>query len=273
MDDASLSRIIERAEMNAWRDFIAAAPDETRARTGIRIEPVADGIAIVAPGLPNILYNRAFGFGLEAPIDESTIDRTLALYRRDAPFSIQPCEHARPPAIGDWLRARGIESYFDWVIWVRGRAAPPSPTSTTLRVERVGARDAGVVADVALTVFGDSALERTWVRACIDRPGWSHYLVYDDATPVAVGALYVRDRLGWLGWGGTLETHRRRGAQGALLAKRVEDGIAQGCDWLTVETADDLPDRPSGSYRNVARVGFRVLHRRPSHAYFPAGPG
>jgi len=74
----------------------------------------------------------------------------------------------------------------------------------------------------------------------------------------------------WLGWGGTLRSHRGRGIQSAMVARRIEDARAKHCQWLTVETAEDLPERPNPSYRNMERAGFRVLCLRPSHAWTPA---
>ena len=69
---------------------------------------------------------------------------------------------------------------------------------------------------------------RAGVMALVDRRGWQHYLAFDGDLPVACGALFVRvEVVTWLGQGGTLPSHRRRGAQGEIMAIRVRDAHAR----------------------------------------------
>jgi GNAT superfamily N-acetyltransferase len=98
-----------------------------------------------------------------------------------------------------------------------------------------------------------------------------HYVARDGGRVVGTGAMFVHGDGAWLGWGGTLRSHRGRGIQSAMVARRIEDARARKCTWLTVETAEDLPERPNPSYRNMERAGFRVLCLRPSHAWLPPG--
>lgn len=103
----------------------------------------------------------------------------------------------------------------------------------------------------------------------IGRPGWRHYLAFDGDQAVATGALNLRDHIGWLGVGSTLPSHRRRGAQGALMARRVRDGISLGCRWLVTETGEDLPARPNPSYHNMLRTGFTLAYQRLNYVFAP----
>jgi hypothetical protein len=268
MNDLELARLAERTEMRAWNDAVRAATPELVQTLGLAAAPVADGMGLVASRVRSLLYNRAFGFGLDAPIDETALDRAIALYRRDAPFTIQPSPTARPREIGRWLNARGLESHFDWVIWVR-EAAPVSHVATPLGIDRIGLDDAADFARLACGIFTDEAPLVPWITLSIGRPGWNHYVARDGDEPVAIAALHVAEGAGWLGWGGTLKSHRGRGAQSALIARRVRDATSLGARWLTVETAADLPQKPNPSYRNVQRAGFRLLHLRPSYAHVP----
>ena len=69
----------------------------------------------------------------------------------------------------------------------------------------------------------------------------------------------------YLGFAGTLSEHRGKGGQAALFAARIERARARGCTTLVTETGEQIPDRPSGSYRNILRAGFEerfvVAHR------------
>jgi hypothetical protein len=85
----------------------------------------------------------------------------------------------------------------------------------------------------------------------------------DDA--VASGSLFVHGDVGWISFGSTLPSYRRLGAQGALMARRIREGIAAGCRWLVSEAEEDLPDRPNVSYHNMMRTGFRLAYPRANY--------
>ena len=55
----------------------------------------------------------------------------------------------------------------------------------------------------------------------------------------------------------TIARHRRRGLHHELIAARLNEALAQGCDLATAST---LPG--SGSQRNYERLGFEVVYTR-----------
>jgi hypothetical protein len=179
-------------------------------------------------------------------------------------FAVQVNPTAQPPELAGWLHARGLVRDDNWARLYRGVENPPT-VETDLRVERVGPDYGEALAEIVCEAFEVMPALRPWVAACVGRPGWRHYLAFDGATPVATGALYVQDGLGWLGWATTLPSHRGRGAQSAIVARRIRDAAALGCRWLVVETAEDTPQEPSISYHNQVRAGFRLAHLRPNY--------
>ena len=78
----------------------------------------------------------------------------------------------------------------------------------------------------------------------------------------ACAALFVDGDLGWMGSAGTLEAYRGRGAQSSLIARRLADAAAQGVRLVSLETAEDKPEKPAPSFRNQIRFGFRLLYAR-----------
>ncbi|MDP8923063.1 MAG: hypothetical protein M3O34_09340 [Chloroflexota bacterium] len=76
-----------------------------------------------------------------------------------------------------------------------------------------------------------------------------------------------------LSFGATLEAYRRRGAQGAIVARRIRDGADLGCRWLVTEAVEDTPDHPNPSYHNMLRTGFRLAYQRPNYVYSPDDAG
>jgi GNAT superfamily N-acetyltransferase len=62
--------------------------------------------------------------------------------------------------------------------------------------------------------------------------------------------------MGYLMAARTAETHRKRGAQQALIAKRVERAEQIGCSILVSETLTMLEH----SLRNLQRAGFQEIY-------------
>ena len=258
----------EALEARVWTDAVEAAPGALRQSLGLRAVPVADGVAIVASEVRSILYNRAFGFGLARPTTEDEVRAAIGLYRIDRPFSLQPTPQAQPPEIREWLDRRGLVVRFHWVRWWRD-ASPAQDSRTAFKIERIGRTRAAEFLAVAGAIFEEPLEILPWIGHPLGREGWTHDAALDDNRVFGTGAMFVHGGGAWLGWGGTLKSHRGRGIQSAMVARRIEDARAKHCTWLTVETAEDLPERPNPSYRNVERAGFRVLCLRPSHSWTP----
>jgi GNAT superfamily N-acetyltransferase len=76
--------------------------------------------------------------------------------------------------------------------------------------------------------------------------------------PVGGGALRVaREGIAQFAGAATLPAHRRRGVQSALLAARLADAHAAGCEIAVVTTRPGSP-----SQYNVQRAGFQLLYAR-----------
>ena len=76
----------------------------------------------------------------------------------------------------------------------------------------------------------------------------------------------MHGRAGALQAAATLPSHRRRGAQGALVARWIRDGLALGCRFFAAEAAEDTPESPNRSYHNLLRAGFRLAYLRRNYA-------
>jgi hypothetical protein len=118
-----------------------------------------------------------------------------------------------------------------------------------------------------LAAFGGRPFSVPLAAMLIGRPHWHHYVARDGSTLVASATMYVRDGFAWLGAAGTLASHRGRGAQGAMIARRIDDARALGCHTFTTETMPDRPGKPNPSSHNMERVGFQLAYRRPSWVF------
>jgi GNAT superfamily N-acetyltransferase len=99
-----------------------------------------------------------------------------------------------------------------------------------------------------------------WVAALVGQPGWSHYLATAAGRGVATAAMFVDGDCAWIDFASTLPGYRGRGAQSALLARRLAECAAQGVRTVVVEAGEG-----SASMRNLIRAGFVVEYRRTNY--------
>jgi GNAT superfamily N-acetyltransferase len=145
------------------------------------------------------------------------------------------------------------------------RGVGPRQAQSDLVVARVEPERAGDFAAVVAGGFEMPEWATPLAANVVGRPGWSCYVAYDGATPAGAGALYLHERIGWLGFGATLPQFRGRGAQSAILAARIEEARRLGCAAVTTETGELEEGRPSSSYRNIVRAGFREVGVRENY--------
>ncbi len=247
----------EVAEIEAYRDVFRAAPAEIAAEHGVDLLERGEMVALKLATLPGVAeVNRAMGLTRAAELDE------LAGFYGDVGHVV-----ALPPGSGleEALRSRGYAAGYAWMKF-RRRVEDPPESTTELRVERIGAEGAADFARVVVPASRMPAFMQPWLALLPGRPGWHCFAAYEGDEPAGAGALFVTGKDGWLGMGATLERFRGRGSQGAILAERIRCAAELGVELLTTETGELVPDRPSGSYRNILRAGFEPHYLRANHA-------
>ncbi len=262
MDSNQIAELVELGEAEAYADMFAAAPPEW----GLQVERFSSALALVAPPIDTLLFNRVLGLGVIEPANEVHLVEAVALYRQAGvpSFGIQLSPIAQPPQVKDWLHAHGLQRADQWAKVYRA-AAEPIEIHTDLRVEGIGPEYAADFAWVACTAFGMPAALQPWLESLVNRANWHIYLAFDGDQPAACGALFVRNEVGWLGIEGTLPVYRRRGGQGAIMAQGIRDAARLGCRWVIAETGEDLPARPNPSFHNMLRAGFTLAYQRPNY--------
>ena len=259
----------EEIERAALADLHAAATPELSDGLGLRALPFGGALVSIAAALPAsaIVVNRVIGAGLAAPETEATVGGMLAAYR-DAGverFFVQRHPKARPASLADWLRAAGLEKARGWMKFRRGRATVPA-FPTDLRIEEIGPAHGAAFGRIVCDAFdlGEAAIP--WLARLPGRAGWHVFMSFADGAPAGAGALFVKDGLGWTDFGATAPAHRRRGSQGALLARRVRCALDLGCREIFTCTGEDVPGDPQHSYRNILKTGFREDYVRENYA-------
>jgi GNAT superfamily N-acetyltransferase len=249
--DILLARRIERAEAENARGCTAIHP---KAAT---IE-AAGGIAVFA-GAESPL-SRAVGMGLAGPVPEAKLRSVEEFFRtHGARPVIDLCPLADPSLI-ELLYAHGYGiSEFDNVM-VRRLAG--LEIGLTPRVRRGLADEVDRWSHTVGCGFfehGELTTEEMDVgRAICAMPGAMWYLASLETGELAGGAaMAIHGSITTLFADSTVAAYRRRGLHRELIAARLNEAMAQGCD---LATASAMPG--SASQRNYERLGFEVVYTR-----------
>jgi GNAT superfamily N-acetyltransferase len=265
--DIALAARIERVEVDA----IGRAGEAARRRTGdpaAFVKPIVGGVAVFAEPASPINKVAGLGFG-SVPSDAELNEIERAYCSCDAPVQVELSNLAEP-AVGAALTERGYRlAGFENVLGLAltagvQRAAPPE-----IEVRRSGDDEFGAWLDVVVDAFAHPddqgvASHEEFPREVIERAesdfaaaGVVRYAALLDGVIAGGGSIRIADGVGQLVGAATVPAHRRRGVQTALLAARLTDAAAAGCDIAVVTT---LPG--SRSQQNVQGRGFELLYTR-----------
>lgn len=260
---------LEYIEAAFWNELYAAAPPAAVQAAGLRTLRIGTGRAYLAPRVDVLALNKVIGLGLEAPAEEDALNRLLATYAEAGVgrlfFQVSPA--ARPPALYRWLTAHGGHHYNNWIKLHRPLDTPVPEVATDLHVAPIDPANAMTFGQMVAPHFDWPAAMAAALAGTVGRSGWRHYVALDGDVPVATAALFVRDGYAYFGPAATDEAHRRRGAQSALIARRLQDAVAMGCHTAITDTAEERPDTSVPSYRNMRRMGFTVAYARPNYLF------
>lgn len=258
--DLALARRLEATEALA-----CARSVEARAR----VDPSSGACWIEVAGAHAMFdgvaspVTQTFGLGMAGPVTAHDFETIEAFFREHgAPILHEVSPLADPSAVA-LLTERGYQ--------------PFEFTSMMYRPLDGGGTDVAVDSSVHVRTIGADEGEQ-WAR--VSRDGWSEvaglgdfmlqmgrvgaatenarlYLAEIDGRPIASASLRIHDGVAFLAGASTVPDGRRRGAQLALLDRRLRDGAAVGCD---IAMMGALPG--SGSQRNAERHGFRIAYTR-----------
>ncbi len=248
--DALLARRLEAAE--------AANARGSSGQPGTAVLEAAGGCAIFT-GVDSPL-SHTVGAGTNGPVTEAEIDAIETFFRsRGAKVTFDICPLADPGLVSA-LSERGYRvSEFNNVL-VRRLAGIEIALTPRARRAIPGEEDLWAYT-VGRGFFEQAQLtteEMDVGRAIFAMRGALCYLASTSAGVVAAAAACaVRDGLATLFADSTVAGFRREGMHRELIAARLNEAIAQGCDMATAST---LPG--SASQRNYERMGFQVVYTK-----------
>jgi GNAT superfamily N-acetyltransferase len=203
----------------------------------------------------SINMNRVYLCGAEAGFSTDGIARLIDLFRTEGVerFFVWLSPGPDMDSVRGWLEAHGLSRIRRTgypTLWRRGRSPVAFKTDLTVR-------EVGVDEIVASREQLGAALWPGYLRSA-GKQGFFHYMAFDGARPVAIAALCIFEEIGYLMAAATKESDRRRGAQQALIARRIARAEQSGCSIQVSETLYMLEH----SLRNLQRAGFEEAYEK-----------
>jgi ribosomal protein S18 acetylase RimI-like enzyme len=257
---------LERAEIEAFADLYAAAPPDVASAAGLSIHRDAETTVLAVARVDVLALNRAVGLGLHRPASDAVLDGLLDVMSKCGPrrFFVPVAPADGNEDLSRALQERGLRHYNNWMRLSRELGDLPEAPESDLVVREIEPDSAAAFGRIVATAFGYPPEVAPLTEHVVGRAGWRHYLAYDGTEPVAAGAMYLSGAAAWFGFAATASTHRKRGAQSALVVRRLADARAAGCTSVSVETAEDSVVKDAPSFRNLRRLGFEVAYTRPN---------
>ena len=270
---ASQSMIVrsEAVQRKAWRLLSHAAPPDLVDALEIRCEETGSTLYQGALGVPGAQFNKVFSFGIDGDVTSASIEAAANWLRHACckqSLLMVPSEGS-DKGIGGMLLANRFRRFpLDIAIFHLDVAdVPDLSQSPDIDVRPVGPEDSIEFGHV-LSEGLEAPVAASWLAAfAIGQPGLTAYLAYEGSLAVGAAALFIDGEWGWLFIAAVRPAYRNRGAQTALLARRLEDGRKAGVRTFNVGALRPAPGHGDvfASYRNIERTGFKLAYNRPNY--------
>jgi GNAT superfamily N-acetyltransferase len=228
----------------------------------VRVTDAAGGFIEEGEGAcsehPSMNDNRASFVGCGRGITRNEFRGVVKHFQtRDIPrwfFWLSPCSDEGD--IRGWLAEAGFPRFGGTGYPTLVRTCGKLPEhETNLEIRNAGEDDLVQHSRRLEELYGDSLHIYT---STFRDDGYHHYLAFDGEEPVAGALMGAHEGLTGLGMMATLESHRRRGGQGALITRRVNDACELGCDLMVSETLTML----TTSLGNLRKKGFEIAYEK-----------
>ncbi len=253
------------AEAKAFERMYACAPGPLRVALGLEVRHVAGATLLLAPAVPNFMFNRVIGLGNEGPVEDRQIDAITKIY---AGLGVHGWwAHVTPDGAANGvvaqLEARGFTrpERRTWRKCGRGRMSLAFP-DTSLHIRPWKPADAEAVGVAITNAFSMPPAFGPWFAEMAAAPDWRCLVATREGKVVGGGMLHLQGGSAWLGAGGMLPEARGLKGHRALMAARILAAIEGGCQRIYTETGEPIGDEANPSLRNMEVCGFETLCSR-----------
>jgi hypothetical protein len=175
-------------------------------------------------------------------------------------------EFGEPGAAEDHLNRRAYRRTGTLAMFARAAGPAGFPSPSGIEIEEVTDESRSeTFSSLLAPAYGLPWTGHGFIFGLPGRRDWRSYIAIDESQgPIGAATMMMHYEAPQLGFAGTVEEGRGRGAHMALLHRRIEDARAVGAGQLfsVTEESLDCPDELSPGARNLLRAGFGLVGAR-----------
>lgn len=258
---------LDRTERRFWREVWESVPPGVAAEHGVEMKTFGPLQVAVVTALPGrAMMNLTLGAAEPGAVADGHLEAAVTWAGSRGVDAYVPVTPGLPDSVAaeEWLRVNGFAPGYSWMKFLRDTHPPRFKVADEIEVVELSDPEQEPFGMIAATGFDLPAWAAAFFAGLPGRQDWRCYVARIGGTAQACAAMLVDGAVAELGIAATLEPARGRGCQPALLHHRIVDAAASGCDTLLIETGERTPGRPSPSYRNILRAGFKESYLRPN---------
>lgn len=260
---------LENQEAQYWSDYYVCCKSPLQDKLGVSFNIINGAFSFAVAATDRLAFNRTIGIGLDYEITDEQLKEIIKFYERAGVnrFMVQVSPAAFPEKNKELFIKNGFVRHNQWAKSYKKHIDKIEIPESELVIEDLNLSNVEEFDNVIKEAFEFDGGTHLFISRTYKRPGWKHYLARDNGKAIAAASLFTCGKFASLAICGTIPEARGKGAQSLLIARRLNDAFKAGCEIAVVETSEDLPDKPSQSYRNILKAGFETAYLRPNYVY------
>lgn len=250
------AQTIETAEIEVLHSRLEAIQAIEGNPMGVEVKQFGSATAFSVMNIPGPSFNTVKGL---SDCDEKYIEEIIHFYKqKDIPvrFELTP-GHVSSDFLM-FLSNKGFyQSDFHTTLYAEHPSHQDIETNAKIIVRELNHNEFDLFAEIYTKGFGMPAFLKDGVaqnnKILYDNENWTFYLANIESEPVGIGVLYTHNRIGTLAAATTLPEFRNHGIQTALIKKRMQKSLEQGCRLFVGQAKFG-----SVSQNNMERAGMRI---------------
>lgn len=260
---------LENQEAQYWSDYYICCKSPLQEKLGVSMNIINGASCFAIAKTDRLAFNRVLGIGVDYEIKDQQLKEIINFYKQagTSRFMIQVSPAAFPENSEELLLRNGFVRHNQWAKSYKKLENEIEIPKTDLSIENLELSNIEEFEKVIKCAFEFEYDSHLLISRTYKKTGWKHYLARENGKAIAAASLFFCGKVASLAIGGTIPEARGKGAQSLLIAKRLDDAFKAGCEYVVVETSEDLPDKQSQSYRNIIKAGFETAYLRPNYVY------
>nr|WP_304216488.1 GNAT family N-acetyltransferase [Fredinandcohnia onubensis] len=250
------AQTIETAEVEVLQSRLAAIQAIEGNPMGVEVKQFGSATAFSVKNIPGPSFNTVKGL---SDSDEKYIEEIIHFYKqKDIPvrFELTP-GHVSSDFLM-FLSNKGFyQSDFHATLYAEHPSHQDIETNAKIIVRELDHNEFDLFAEIYTKGFGMPSFLKDGVaqnnKILYDNENWTFYLATIENEPVGIGVLYTQNGIGTLAAATTMPEFRNHGIQTALIKKRIQKALEQGCRLIVGQAKFG-----SVSQNNMERAGMRI---------------